>query len=70
MVVMISIYALLENDVVVNLVEADAEWIADQPGIWIEIPINPETETYTPVGVGYTYDSNNNTFNSPEIDNE
>jgi hypothetical protein len=29
-------YAQVENNVVVNVVEADAEWIASQPGTWIE----------------------------------
>jgi hypothetical protein len=28
-------YAQVENNVVVNVVEADAEWIAAQPGEWI-----------------------------------
>jgi hypothetical protein len=29
-------YAQVENDIVVNVVVADAEWIALQPGEWIE----------------------------------
>jgi len=29
-------YAQVENSIVVNVVEADAEWIAQQPGEWIE----------------------------------
>jgi hypothetical protein len=29
-------YAQVENDIVVNVVEADAAWIAQQPGEWIE----------------------------------
>ena len=29
-------YAQVENNVVVNVVEADAAWIAEQPGEWIE----------------------------------
>lgn len=29
-------YAQVENNVVVNVVVADAEWIAQQPGEWIE----------------------------------
>jgi hypothetical protein len=29
-------YAQVENDVVVNVVVADAAWIAEQPGEWIE----------------------------------
>ena len=29
-------YAQVENDIVVNVVVADAEWIAEQPGEWIE----------------------------------
>ena len=29
-------YAQVENNVVVNVVEADAAWIAQQPGEWIE----------------------------------
>jgi hypothetical protein len=28
-------YAQVENDIVINVVEADAEWIALQPGEWI-----------------------------------
>lgn len=31
-----SNYAQVENDVVVNVVVADAAWIAQQPGEWIE----------------------------------
>ena len=31
-----SEYAQVENNVVVNVVEADAAWIAEQPGAWIE----------------------------------
>jgi hypothetical protein len=31
-----STYAQVENNVVVNVVVADAEWIAEQPGEWIE----------------------------------
>lgn len=29
-------YAQVENKIVVNTVVADAEWIAEQPGTWIE----------------------------------
>lgn len=29
-------YAQVENNIVVNVVEADAAWIALQPGEWIE----------------------------------
>ena len=29
-------YAQVENDIVVNVVVADAEWIAEQSGEWIE----------------------------------
>jgi hypothetical protein len=29
-------YAQVENNIVVNVVEADAAWIAQQPGTWIE----------------------------------
>ena len=29
-------YAQVENDIVVNVVDADAAWIALQPGEWIE----------------------------------
>lgn len=31
-----SNYAEVQNDVVVNVVVADAAWIAEQPGEWIE----------------------------------
>ena len=37
-----STYAQVENNVVVNVVEADAAWIAEQPGEWIEYTVeNP-----------------------------
>lgn len=29
-------YAQVENDIVINVVTADAAWIAEQPGEWIE----------------------------------
>lgn len=29
-------YAQVQNNVVVNIVVADADWIAQQPGEWIE----------------------------------
>lgn len=29
-------YAQIENNIVVNVVEADPEWVAEQPGEWIE----------------------------------
>jgi hypothetical protein len=29
-------YAQVENNIVVNVVDADAAWIAEQPGEWIE----------------------------------
>jgi hypothetical protein len=29
-------YAQVENNIVVNVVEADTAWIAQQPGEWIE----------------------------------
>jgi lipoate-protein ligase B len=29
-------YAQVENKIVINTVDADAEWIAQQPGVWIE----------------------------------
>lgn len=31
-----SNYAEVQNNVVINVVVADAEWIAQQPGEWIE----------------------------------
>ena len=41
-------YAQVENDIVINVVVADAEWIAEQSGEWIQ---------YTqenPCGIGWT----------------
>ena len=41
-------YAQVENDIVINVVVADSEWIAEQSGEWIE---------YTqenPCGIGWT----------------
>lgn len=40
-------YAQIENNIVVNTVVADAEWIAEQPGEWIEY-----TEE-NPCGIGW-----------------
>ena len=40
-------YAQVENDIVVNVVVADSEWIAEQPGEWIEY-----TEEH-PCGIGW-----------------
>ena len=31
-----AIYAQVENDIVINVVVADAEWISEQSGEWIE----------------------------------
>lgn len=33
-------YAQVENNVVVNVAEANADWIATQPGEWIEYDEN------------------------------
>jgi len=44
-------YAQIENNIVVNTVVADAEWIAEQPGEWIE---------YTdanPCGIGWAVEN-------------
>ncbi len=60
-----NIYALIVDDLVANLVDADPLWISEQPGTWVQIPIDPETDTYVSVGVGYTYDSSTNTFTPP-----
>jgi len=41
-------YAQVENGIVVNIVEASPEWIAEQPGTWIEY------DASHPCGIGYT----------------
>ena len=40
-------YAQVENDIVVNVVDADAAWIATQPGEWIEYT------NANPCGIGW-----------------
>jgi hypothetical protein len=62
---MIPIYALIVDNVVVNIVEADEHWISQQTGDWVAVRIDPETETFIGVGVGWTYDENLNTFVPP-----
>lgn len=44
-------YAQVENNIVVNTVVADSDWIAEQPGTWIE---------YTdanPCGIGWAVEN-------------
>lgn len=45
-------YAQIENNIVVNTVIADAEWISEQPGEWIEY-----TEE-NPCGIGWNVVNN------------
>lgn len=49
-------YALIENGVVVNVAEGDADWVASAPGTWIA------AET---AGPGWTYDGA--TFSEPVL---
>jgi hypothetical protein len=68
-----NIYALIVDNLVTNLVDADPLWISEQFGTWVQIPIDPETETYVGVGVGYIYDPVTDTFTpppTPEADDE
>ena len=44
-----SFYAKIENNIVVNIVNADSEWIALQDGIWREYTEN------TPAGIGWEW---------------
>lgn len=44
-------YAQVENDVVVNTVVADAEWIAEQSGEWIEY------DDAHPCSIGWSVDN-------------
>ena len=62
---MSNIFALIVDDLVANLVDADLLWISEQPGTWVQIPIDPETETYVGVGVGWSYDAATDTFSAP-----
>lgn len=62
-----NIYALIVDDLVANLVDADPLWISEQPDRWVQIPIDTETGTYVTVGVGYTYDPATNTFTPPPV---
>lgn len=57
-------YAKLENNVVINVVIADQEWIDTQVGTWclIDENVNPH---YRP-NVGATYDSFNKVFVQPQ----
>jgi len=44
-------YAQVENDIVVNVVVADAEWIAQQQGEWIEY------DESNPCAIGWTVEN-------------
>ena len=44
-----SFYAKIENNIVVNIVNADSEWIALQDGTWREYTEN------TPAGIGWEW---------------
>ena len=46
-----SEYAQVENNIVVNVVEAEADWIALQPGTWIEYT------NANPCGIGWAVEN-------------
>jgi hypothetical protein len=62
---MILIYALIVDNVVINIVDADEHWISQQTGNWVAVRIDPETETFIGVGVGWIYDAATDTFSAP-----
>jgi hypothetical protein len=57
-------YAKLENNVVVNVVVADQEWIDTQIGTWCLVDENLHP-SHRP-NMGATYDSFNNVFVQPQ----
>ena len=54
-----SEYALVENGICTNAIIADADFIATQPGTWVDIT------TEAGVGIGWTWDGT--TWTAPEV---
>jgi hypothetical protein len=52
-------YALVENGVCTNVVIADAQWVSEQTGTWIDISGNPG------VGIGWSWDGS--TWTAPAV---
>jgi hypothetical protein len=55
-----STYALIVDNIVVNIVVADADWIATQPGNWHEY------DDDRPAGIGWTWRADVNRAQPPE----
>lgn len=53
-------YAQIQNGTVVNIVLADEEWTATQPGEWV-----PYTDD-NPACIGYGYDETTGVFEQPQ----
>ena len=54
-------YVKIENEIVTNIIVADKSFIDFHEGEWIEI-FYEDIYTKFSVGLGYTYDRENNTF--------
>lgn len=69
-----SHYAKIENGIVTTVIVAEADFIATQPGEWIQTSYNtkgnqhPESRPLRGnyAGIGYTYDRVNDIFYSPQ----
>ena len=70
-----SHYALIENDIVVNVVVAEADWVAQQSGEWVQTSYNTRggvhTQGGTPLrknyaGIGFSYDAQRDAFIPPQ----
>jgi hypothetical protein len=70
-----SHYALIENDIVTNVVVAEADWVAQQAGEWVQTSYNTKggvhSEGGTPLrknyaGIGYTYNKTLDAFIPPK----
>ena len=70
-----SHYALIENDIVVNVVVAEADWVAQQSGEWVQTSYNTRGGVHTQggvplrknfAGIGYTYNRTLDAFVPPK----
>lgn len=55
-------YAQIDGEIVVNVVIADADWIANQPGTWAQY------DDQYPAGIGWTWDADAQRAIPPEPD--
>ena len=60
-----AIFAKIESDIVVQVINADQTFIDTQAGTWVEAKVDSEIEKEN-AGIGFTYDSAKNVFTPPQ----